>query len=162
MNGTLKFEPDLDFQREAIASATGIFKGQEKLAGNFTVPHGSPAHRFQQQQKQQRDHQDNQKAVALFCEIHGCAVQIGSQRLKAGIHCQKFAQKKYDQNNLMPHKLTFLFTIQVFAKKTKYKPITLLLYHNCWLFAIEMWESCIFAFSQCSQRKPPPAKQAGG
>ena len=37
MNGTLKFEPDLDFQREAIASATGIFKGQEKLAGNFTV-----------------------------------------------------------------------------------------------------------------------------
>ena len=37
MNGTLKFEPDLDFQREAIASATGIFKGQEKLTGNFTV-----------------------------------------------------------------------------------------------------------------------------
>ena len=33
----LQFNPDLDFQREAIDSITGIFKGQETCRTNFTV-----------------------------------------------------------------------------------------------------------------------------
>lgn len=33
----LQFNPDLDFQREAIDSISGIFKGQEICRTNFTI-----------------------------------------------------------------------------------------------------------------------------
>jgi type III restriction enzyme len=33
----IKFDPDLDFQHEAISSITGIFEGQEVCQTNFSV-----------------------------------------------------------------------------------------------------------------------------